>query len=50
MAAAIVACSAVAQAQRGGQTPIRCVNDWQRPDGCAPRKGTLNPRDRPAAS
>ena len=45
IAAAMVACSAAALAQGGGQTPIPCVNDWQRPDGCAPRKGTLNPRD-----
>ena len=45
IAAAVVACSAVALAQGGGQTPIPCVNDWERPDGCVPRKGTLNPRD-----
>src|SRR3970282_1425213 len=45
IAAAMVACSAVALAQGGGQTPIPCVNDWQRPDGCVPRKGILNPRD-----
>lgn len=45
IAAAMVACSAIAVAQGGGQTPIPCVNDWQRLDGCVPRKGTLNPRD-----
>jgi hypothetical protein len=58
--AALVACSATAFAQgrggrgggqgqapqgRGEQPPIPCVNDWQRPDGCVPRKGPLNPRD-----
>lgn len=43
--AVIVACSALVLGQGGGNAPIPCVNDWQRPDGCAPRKGTLNPRD-----
>jgi hypothetical protein len=59
VAAALVMCSAAALAQgrggrggqgqapqgRGEQPPIPCVNDWQRPDGCVARKGTLNPRD-----
>lgn len=51
-AAGIVACVAGAFAQgRGGgqpapeQPPIPCVNDWQRPDGCVRRTGTLNPRE-----
>jgi len=43
-----------AQGRRGGQAPapdaggqasIPCTNDWQRRDGCAPRTGTLKPRD-----
>jgi hypothetical protein len=44
-----------AQGRRGGQAPppptageqaaIPCTNDWQRSDGCAPRTGTLKPRD-----
>lgn len=45
IAAVTVACSAIGLAQGGGQTPIPCINDWQLPNGCAPRKGTLNPRD-----
>jgi hypothetical protein len=45
MAAAMVACSAAALAQGGGQTSLPCVNDWQRPNACVPRKGTLTPRD-----
>lgn len=45
IAAVVAAGSAVAFAQGGGNAPIPCVNDWQRPDGCAPRKGTNNPRD-----
>jgi hypothetical protein len=43
-----------AQGRRGGQAPapnageqaaVPCTNDWQRRDGCAPRTGTLKPRD-----
>jgi len=29
----------------GGQAPIPCVNQWQRPNGCAKPTGTLKPRD-----
>jgi len=54
--AAAVGASALTLAQRGGgptaggpgaggQAPIPCINDWQRADGCVPRKGTHNPRD-----
>ena len=44
----------VAQGRRAGQPPapgageqaaIPCTNDWQMRDGCAPRTGTLKPRD-----
>jgi len=29
----------------GGQAPIPCVNQWQRPNGCAKPTGTLKARD-----
>jgi hypothetical protein len=29
----------------GEQAAIPCTNDWQRPNGCAPAKGTLKPHD-----
>jgi len=59
IAAAAIALAATggvvsAQGRRGGQAPtpgageqaaIPCTNDWQRPGGCAPRTGTLKPRD-----
>jgi hypothetical protein len=51
-----VTAASSAQRGRGGQAPapapaggeqaaIPCTNDWQRPNGCAPRTGTLKPRD-----
>jgi len=53
--AALAATAVVsAQGRRGGQPPapgggeqaaIPCTNDWQMRDGCAPRTGTLKPRD-----
>ena len=43
--AAMLAGSAMALAQGGGQADIPCMNDWQRANACAPRQGTVAPRD-----
>ncbi len=45
VAAAMLAVAAMALAQGGGQAAIPCMNDWQRPNACAPRQGTVAPRD-----
>jgi hypothetical protein len=54
-AIALAAATAVsAQGRRGAPPPapnageqpaIPCTNDWQRPNGCTPPRGTLQPRD-----